>query len=305
MKRWQIDLMKQNQLIEKKRAVPKPFLKWAGGKSKLLSYLRCFVPNNFNNYLEPFLGGGAFFFDLRPQKSILSDSNSELINCYNIVKNRPAELISALTRMPVNEDFYYELRSKIPEKMSELERAARLIYLNKTCYNGLYRVNKKGQFNTPFGRNHNVKVCNSENLELASEALKTATIIEGDFETVLLKYAQENDFVYLDPPYPAIGKFSDFKRYTKEFFNEEDHRRLARVIEEIDRRGCNFILSNPKHDLVTELYSNFSDFRKIDVEAPRFINCQGSRRGNVPEVLITNIPASEIRTAIPSNQIHG
>ena len=275
---------KSNQIF------PKPFLKWAGGKSSLLSCLCKLIPNEFEAYIEPFLGGGALFFGLKPKRALLADLNHELINCYNIVKDNPDELVSLLNQMPITEEFYYQTRGQNIEGMSSLERAARLIFLNKTCFNGLYRVNKKGQFNTPFGHYNKVNVCNSQNIKLASETLKSASIIGGDFETVLLLNAKKGDFAYLDPPYPPVGRFSDFKRYTKDFFNEEDHGRLAKVVEELDRRKCIFILSNPKHDLVEELYSNF---RKIDVEAPRFINCQGSKRGNVSEVLITNIPMSE------------
>jgi DNA adenine methylase len=287
--------------MKEHRLLAKPFLKWAGGKNSLLPYLRSLVPNEFVSYIEPFLGGGAFFFDLKPKQAILADLNPELINCYKVVKENPDELIELLARMRVSKEFYYEIRAKKTEEMSELQRASRLIYLNKTCYNGLYRVNKKGQFNTPFGRNTSMNICNAQNIKLASEMLKNAILIEGDFETILLKYAQKGDFIYLDPPYPSVGRFSDFKRYTKDFFCENDHRRLAKVVREIAKRECLFILSNAKHDLVTELYE---DFRKIDVEAPRFINCRGGARGNVPEVFITNITIIE-ETSFSPNQIYG
>jgi DNA adenine methylase len=280
---------------------PRPFLKWAGGKSSLLPHLCSLVPSDYLRYIEPFLGGGALFFELQPKNAVLSDLNSELINCYKIVRDKPEELNSLLKTMPVSKEYFYQLRSQDIATLTTVERAARLLFLNKTCYNGLYRVNKKGQFNTPFGSHKIVNICNYENLKSASATLKDVKeLIDEDFEIVLLKFAKEGDFIYLDPPYPSIGQYSDFKRYTKQFFGKEEHYRLARVVKEIDKRGCKFILSNPKHELVGELYD---EFRKIDVEAPRFINCRGSKRGNVPEILITNIGKQE--TSLSTNKIHG
>lgn len=272
--------------LKLRKNLPRPFLKWAGGKSNLLSYLRSLVPQTYDIYFEPFVGGGALFFDLCPHRAVLSDSNFELINCYRVVRDSPNELIGMLESMPVNAIDFYKIREENTAMLSNVERAARLIYLNKTCYNGLYRVNKKGQFNAPFGHNEKVRVCDSLVILAASRVLKGIRLLEGDFESILLAYTQSGDFVYLDPPYPSIGRFSDFKRYTKEFFVKEDHVRLAKVVEKLDRKGCKFILSNAKHQLILELYSRF---RKINVEAPRYINCRGDKRGNVSELLITNL----------------
>jgi len=268
-----------------KEKPPRPFLKWAGGKRNLLHYLRSLIPETYNNYIEPFVGGGALFFDLCPHNAILSDLNAELMNCYKAVRDNPDELLGLLEKMPVNKEAFYAIRRQNPMILDDIERAARLIYLNKTCYNGLYRVNKQGQFNTPFGRNEKVRVCDHEAIYAASRALRGVRLVEGDFERILLTHARPGDFIYLDPPYPPIGQFSDFKRYTREFFYEKDHVRLAGVVEELDQRNCKFVLSNAKHPLISKLYSQF---RKIDVEAPRYINSRGDKRGGVSELLITN-----------------
>jgi DNA adenine methylase len=267
---------------------PRPFLKWAGGKSNLLHRLRPLVTRDYENYIEPFVGGGALFFDLSPYRAILSDLNTELMNCYRVVRDEPHRLLRLLETMSVDKETFYAIRRQNPEELHDVERAARLIYLNKTCYNGLYRVNKKGQFNTPFGRYEKMRICNVESISAASRALQGVMLLNGDFEYILSTYAKLGDFIYLDPPYPAVGIFSDFKRYTKEFFVEEDHVRLAEAVKELDRNGCKFVLSNAMHPLILKLYARF---RKIDVEAPRYINCRGGKRGSVPELLITNIEA--------------
>ncbi len=265
---------------------PKPFLKWAGGKKHLLSGIRSLITKEYGKYIEPFVGGGALFFDICPARSILSDSNVELVNCYKIVRDYPDELLTTLESMPVSKEQFYAIRKQTPESLSCIARAARLIYLNKTCYNGLYRVNKKGYFNTPFGKYNLSNVADRTRIYAASKALQKTNLLEGDFEKILLEHAKAQDFVYLDPPYPSVGKYADFKRYTKDFFSEEDHIRLAKMAAQLDNVGCTFVLSNAKHPLIEELYSSF---RKINVEAPRFINCRGGKRGNVPELLITNI----------------
>ena len=264
----------------------KPFLKWAGGKSHLLPQLRSLVPKQYDNYIEPFLGGGALFFDLCPNHAVVSDLNAELINCYIVVRDAPYELLEQLKGVPVNSKTYYRTRKLDPKKLKAIERAARLLYLNKTCYNGLYRVNKRGQFNTPYGKNDNVRVYTPKTILSASKALRNADILQGDFETILLKNASFGDFIYLDPPYPSIGRYSDFTRYTSDFFYKKDHLRLAKVAEELDNRDCRFILSNAKHPLVLKIYSKY---RKIEVKAPRYISSRGDGRGNVSEVLITNL----------------
>jgi len=226
------------------------------------------------------------FFKLNPHRALLSDSNEELMNCYSLVRDRPDDLLRLLRIFSISKTKFYEVRKLDPANLDNLTRAARLIYLNKLCYNGLYRVNKKGQFNTPYSGYRNVKLADRETILAASSALKHAELLTADFARILLDLSQPGDFFYLDPPYPPIGKYSDFKRYTKAFFNKEDHIRLAKAVHELDRRGNKFLLSNANHPLILELYSRF---RKKSVEAPRFVNCKGDRRGRVPELLVTNV----------------
>ncbi len=187
---------------------PKPFLKWAGGKSHLLPLLLKCVPVTFGTYFEPFLGGGAVYFGLRPQNAVLGDSNDDLIHCYKTVRDHPKELIAHLASLTVNEDEYYRIRAINPEALPDVARAGRFIYLNKTCFNGLYRVNRKGAFNTPFGRYTSVTLADSANLKAVSRALKSAELRCEDYSAVL-KSAAPGDLVYLDPPYLPIGKYSD------------------------------------------------------------------------------------------------
>jgi len=262
----------------------RPFLKWAGGKSRLLPEILNLVPKTYERYIEPFLGGAALFFELNSSRAILSDANRELIICYKVVRDNPEELLQLLRSMSTTRKTFYEIRRLRPEKLTKIQRAARLIYLNKTCYNGVYRVNRKGEFNTPYGKYRKVRF-DEQNIRIVSQALRKAELIAGDFEPILLKLAEAGDFVYLDPPYPPLGGYSDFKRYVKDFFEVKDHVRLAKVVYELDRRSCKFVLSNAKHPLVLQLYSRFTI---KEVKAPRFVSCRGDRRGNVPELLIAN-----------------
>jgi DNA adenine methylase len=262
----------------------KPFLKWAGGKTRLLPALRKSSPQRFNRYFEPFLGGGAFFFDSLPSDAVLGDSNPELINCYQVVREKPRELIAYLSKLRINEAEFYRLRELRPEELAPVVRAARLIYLNKTCYNGLYRVNRQGRFNTPYGRHSNVTLVDPNNLIAASVALRRAQLICADFASVL-ETARKGDFVYLDPPYVPVGKFSDFKRYTKDQFYEADQERLATRFRELSAKGCSVLLSNSFNEKTAKLYSRF--FQRT-VKMPRFVNCKGEGRGHVDELLISN-----------------
>lgn len=263
----------------------KPFIKWAGGKSQLLPVLRKIIPDSFGSYFEPFLGGGALFFDLGPSSAILSDTNAELINCYRIIKKTPQKLISALLKFKINEKDFYAVRAQNPIKLSSLDRAARFLYLNKTCFNGLYRVNKQGRFNTPFGHYKNANLVDEENLFKASHLLQDANIRCMDYYELLLAEARSGDFVYFDPPYLPIGKYSDFKRYTKDFFYEEDHKKLASLFGILDERGCKVLLSNSYHPTVVDLYKRYNI--RI-VQASRFINCKGDKRGAISEAIISN-----------------
>ena len=267
----------------------KPFLKWAGGKSQVLPTLRRFIPRVFKRYFEPFLGGGALYFDLGPVQACLSDANPELINCYNVVKEFPDELLSLLSTYSVSKDEFYRVRSIDPQTLSDVERAARLIYLNKTCYNGLYRVNKKGQFNTPFGGHRNPRLVDHDNLRRASRLLRNATILCADYYESLIREAGAGDFIYLDPPYLPVGVYSDFKRYTRASFYKEDHRKLAALFKILDQRGCLLVLSNSYHPEIRELYSKYE---MQVVTAPRFINCKGNQRGVVNELVISNLRLS-------------
>jgi DNA adenine methylase len=262
----------------------KPFLKWAGGKTRLLPSLRNSLPPHFDRYVEPFVGGGAFFFDLSPRVAVLGDSNPELMNCYEVVRDHPEELIEAILQFRVSGPEFYRIRGLDPNTLPAITRAARLIYLNKTCYNGLYRVNKQGGFNTPYGRNSNVKVVNPANLRASSERLKRVHLLCADFEAVL-ESAQKGDFVYLDPPYVPVGKFSDFKRYTKDQFYEADQERLADTFHELADRGCFVLLSNSYNKKTSKLYARFL---QRTVQMPRFVNCKGEGRGKVDELLISN-----------------
>jgi len=284
-----VRIHRQSELFptENRDSKAKPFLKWAGGKTRLLPVLRkCLVRQTFQRYFEPFLGGGALFFDIAPKAAVLNDSNSELIFCYQIVRDHPAELFAMLKQKQVSESEFYRLRGLNPESLPPVERAARFIYLNKTCYNGLYRVNKKGQFNTPYGRNAKVSLADEDNLSGTSRLLKNVQLMSGDYSLVV-KAADAGDFVYLDPPYLPVSKYADFKRYTKETFFEDDHRKLAETFRELAVKGCLVLLSNSFHEKIAKLYSGF--YQEV-VEMPRFINCKGEGRGRVRELLVSNRP---------------
>lgn len=234
----------------------KPFLKWAGGKTQLIPELSKLIPIQYNKYIEPFIGGGAFFFFLNPEKSIISDSNSELIITYKAVRDNVEAVIKLLSKYKNEETFFYKIRSLDTTKLTDIERAARLIYLNKTCFNGLYRVNKKGEFNVPFGKRDN-NYLNKETLRDASEFLQRAKIINSDYLKTLHKHAKPGDFIFLDPPYYPVGKFSDFKRYTKEFFYHEDQVKLRDEFDRLVQLGCHVLLTNSDHPTILELYKNY------------------------------------------------
>lgn len=258
-----------------------PFLKWAGGKTRLLPTLLTYTPARFNTYIEPFVGGGALFFALQPRKAILADSNPELINCYTVVRDRVEDLIAVLDEYPYAEEFYYNLRTEMPE--DAVLRAARLIYLNRTCFNGLYRVNKRGQFNVPFGRYTNPVICDAERLKAASYALRNAELHRADYRSTLQTCARPGDFIYIDPPYHPVSQYSDFKRYTAEFFYTEDQRELARNVKQLGQQGCFVLVSNSSCDFIRDIYQGC---QVIEVSARRNINKDPNKRGEVKEVLI-------------------
>lgn len=269
-------------------APPKPFLKWVGGKRRLLPDLRARLPASFRDYHEPFLGGGALFFDLaaagRLRRAWLSDMNPELVHAYEAVRDHVDGLIRSLKRHVHDRDYFEALRARDPEAMSPLARASRLIYLNKTCYNGLYRVNASGRFNVPFGRYKNPLICDAPGLRACAEALRGVSVRREPFEAVL-KRAKRDDFVYFDPPYVPLSKTSDFASYAKDGFRAEDHERLREAFATLDARGCRVMLSNSDTPFTRSLYGDW----KVDtVSMPRAVNSKASARGAVREILVRN-----------------
>ena len=238
---------------------PKPILKWAGGKTQLLQPLLAVVPNGYRRYIEPFLGGGALFFAMRAEKAVLGDSNPELVNLYQCVRDRVPKVIKKLKSLEVSERRFYELRGLAFDELTPEFAAARTIYLNRTCFNGLYRVNRKGHFNVPFGRYRAPVVCQEEALVAASRALCNADILLGDYrDTLRAAGPGEGDFIYLDPPYLPVSKFADFKRYTREQFRESDHVDLAAEMRRLHKAGCYVVLTNSNHPMVYSLYPDFA-----------------------------------------------
>jgi len=273
-------------------AAARPFLKWAGGKRQLLPELmkRVAAATPFRRYHEPLVGGGALFFELVRQKRVdrrrayLSDNNPNLTYTYLSIKqdvDRVIELLR-LHEERNSESYYYEVRSNVPADL--YERAARIIYLNKTCYNGLYRENQKGEFNTPYGRYKNPTICDEDNLRAVADALKKATIECRSFETVLDR-AEPADLVYFDPPYHPVSTTASFTAYDKGGFGEESQRRLAEVVAQLTDNGVNAIVSNSWTPFVRDLYKDFEIDRVL---ANRAVNSRADRRGKVSEALIRN-----------------
>jgi DNA adenine methylase len=261
-----------------------PFLKWAGGKTELLRELESRVPKSYGTYWEAFIGGGALFFRLAPMSGVISDANEELINCYLAVRNNLDELISRLKKFPVNKEHFLKLRKIQPWELDDVGRAARLIYLNKTCFNGLYRVNQRGEFNVPFGDYKNPRVFDPEILEADSKALKKAEVICRDFRHLLYK-AQPGDFIYFDPPYHPLSETSSFTSYSEAPFEEREQRALAQVFKALSERDCKVMLSNSDTPKIRSLYKTFN----IDeVQVSRAINCKGDGRGKITELIIRN-----------------
>lgn len=285
-KRKDVATMATNTAKQLASISSRPILKWAGGKTQMLSELLHKIPVSYGRYIEPFLGGGALFFALQPENAIIADSNPELINMYRQVADHVYDVIKYLEKYENSSEMFYAVRGLDWTQLPKAEAAARTIYLNRTCFNGLYRVNKKGQFNVPFGKYLNPKICDIDALCSASKALRRANIICGDYFLVLEHYAQPGDFIFLDPPYLPISEYSDFKRYTKEQFYEEDHVVLAEEVIKLHKLGCHVILTNSNHPLVHELYSPFN----IEViQTKRFISCSGNnRRGE--DVVVTISP---------------
>jgi len=266
----------------------RPFVKWVGGKSQLLPELLKRIPKKVNRYFEPFIGGGALFFKYSPQNACISDANLELINAYEVVRDNVEELIEELKKHIYEEKYYYEMRNidrtSSYQAFSKVKRASRLIYLNKTCFNGLYRVNSKGYFNTPFGKYTNPTIADGDNLRACSSALKGATILHAGFESIEVSITKE-DFVYFDPPYVPLNATSLFTQYNSEGFDLETQKKLFELCDRLDKKGIRFMLSNSFSPIVLELYQKF----KIEeVLSPRFINSNAKKRGSIKEAIITN-----------------
>ena len=261
-----------------------PFLKWAGGKTQLLDELIKRVPQTFNTYYEPFIGGGALYFAIAPSSAVIADINDDLVNVYEIVRDNPEELLEALSTYKNDKVFYYDVRSQDQNALNPIDRAARLIYLNRTCFNGLYRVNKSGQFNVPFAAYKNPNIIQTDRIMAASNTLKGTQVFYASFEEVLIG-AGRGDFIYLDPPYYPIDVYSDFKRYNKEQFYKEDHQKLADLYDELTQRGCYVMLSNSDTEFTREL---FKKWRVDTIYAKRMINSDAAKRGKVAEIIVTN-----------------
>lgn len=264
---------------------PRPFLKWAGGKGQLIPQYIPFFPKDFSTYYEPFLGGGAVFFYLLPNCSMLMDINPELVNVFRCVRDHVEELIERLQQHRDRHapDYYYQIRAC--NQGSEVDRAARLIYLNKTCFNGLYRENSKGQFNVPIGRYKNPAICHPELLYAASSALQAAQIEISPFEAVLDYAHSSRDFVYFDPPYHPISATSRFTAYNRYSFTQADQLRLRDTFVTLAQRGVKVMLSNSDCPFVRDLYQ---DFKIHTIFASRSINSNIRRRGKITEVLVTS-----------------
>ena len=270
------------------RVTPKPFLKWAGGKRQLIPQMTQYLPQKIEHYIEPFVGGGAVFFHLHPNKAILIDINPVLINVYNVIKNNVDDLIKSLKKHKNESEYFYSIRLKDREEefeeWSDIEKASRTIYMNKCCYNGLYRVNSKGFFNVPFGKYKNPLFCDEPNLLAVSRILHDVEIIQDSFESCL-HYATTNSFIYMDPPYVPISETSNFTSYTKENFGIEEQKKLKDVLDKLTERGSKVLLSNSYCNFILDLYS---DYRIETVNAKRAINSDASKRGAIKEVLIMN-----------------
>lgn len=267
----------------------KPFIKWAGGKRNLLAQYRPYLPARarIRRYFEPFLGGGAVFFSLQIQPAFLFDTNSWLIETYQVVRDQVEDLIVTLQQHQSDKAYYYHIRAQDPKELTRIERAARFIYLNRTCYNGLYRVNSRGQFNVPFGRYKNPIICDTRNLRAASRALQGTKLEVADFEHVA-NLAEPGDLVYFDPPYAPLSTTANFTGYTKDGFSQKDQERLAALFHRLHEQGCFVMLSNSSAPVIYDLYQG-SGYNVIEIKARRAINSVPGKRGRVRELLITNV----------------
>ncbi|AJD72815.1 DNA adenine methyltransferase DpnII [Streptococcus pneumoniae] len=280
------------KIKEIKKVTLQPFTKWTGGKRQLLPVIRELMPKTYNRYFEPFVGGGALFFDLAPKDAVINDFNAELINCYQQIKDNPQELIEILkVHQEYNsKEYYLDLRSADRDEridmMSEVQRAARILYMLRVNFNGLYRVNSKNQFNVPYGRYKNPKIVDEELISAISVYLNNnqLEIKVGDFEKAIVD-VRTGDFVYFDPPYIPLSETSAFTSYTHEGFSFADQVRLRDVFKRLSDTGAYVMLSNSSSALVEELYK---DFNIHYVEATRTNGAKSSSRGKISEIIVTN-----------------
>jgi DNA adenine methylase len=269
-----------------------PILKWAGGKRSLIPNILALLPHDYQQrtYHEPFFGGGALFFTIKPKKGSINDINSRLINFYIIVRDYPEKLIEQASKYPYKKDEFYRIREHYNRAtLNTIEDAAIILYLNKTAFNGLYRVNSKGEFNVPFGRYSNPTIVDTERIIAASKLLKNIEILQKDFSYVVDR-AEKGDLVYFDPPYLPVSDTANFTSYSSDGFSWEDQIRLRDVCVKLHEKEIFFVLSNSYVEKLIDNYRSIEDFRILVVKANRAINSKASKRGPVNEALITNIP---------------
>lgn len=265
-----------------------PFLRWAGGKQKLIKYLINYIPESerYDHYYEPFFGGGSLFFKIKPKNATISDINNDLINCYQQIAKKPKTVYKKICEHSYNNsaEYFYHIRSMPLDNLSKIDMAARFIYLNKAAFNGIYRVNKLGYFNVPYGPSENGPALPSEELLVSvAKCLKNKKILSGDFEKVLIN-AKQGDFVYLDPPYPPLSKTACFTHYSIDRFDWNEQIRVARMFSDLSERGCLVMLTNSYQNEVVSLYKKFYRFK---IDAIRCLGANGDRF-KVKEIVITN-----------------
>ncbi len=280
-------------MANQKNLLLSPVLKWVGGKRQLLNEIIPMIPSNCSTYVEPFIGCGAVLFEFQPKKAIINDYNSELVNVYTVIKDHPEELIKELQFHKDNntgEHFYmvreYDRKTEFFSQMTDVQKAARIIYLNKTCYNGLYRVNSAGQFNSPYGKYKNPNIVNEHVIRAMSKYFNdnAITIKNGDYKEVL-KGLRKGAIVYLDPPYMPISTSSSFTGYTENGFNADKQRELKKECDKLSKKGIKFLQSNSDCEFIRELYK---DYNIRIIKAKRSINSKGNSRGEINEGLIYN-----------------
>lgn len=275
-------------VLEKLKEETYPIVKWVGGKRQLMFELLKNMPENYNRYFEPFIGGGALFFYLQPDNAYISDMNEELINLYQVVRDNVDELVADLQKHDISKEYFMEIRNidrtDEYQNWSDIKKASRFIYLNRTCFNGMYRVNSQGQFNVPFGHYKNPRILDENNLINCSNLLQKTEIKHADFSEILKK-VKKGDFVYFDPPYVPLSETSSFTSYTKDGFDIDMQFKLIDVCDELDSMGVKFLLSNSDTKLVNELYENYN-IKKVF--ASRQINANADGRGKITEVLVRN-----------------